>query len=151
MIFPASLLRQGLLSQSGGIGVGQSLYVGKYITVEGDQDSTNLQTGSLRVKGGIAVSKTALIRDLNVMNTLKLPDGHMEINGKIVVNEGTKAKENIKSNLLQVNGNVGVLGNSIFNNNLLVQGNNGLSGVSLLPSGGGGGGASLFEHARCFH
>ena len=59
----------------------------------------------------------------------------MEINGKIVVNKGTKAKENVKSNLLQVNGNVGVLGNSIFNNNLLVNGNNGLSGVSLLPSG----------------
>ena len=28
------------------------MYVGKYIQVEGDQDSTNLQTGSLRVKGG---------------------------------------------------------------------------------------------------
>ncbi len=133
---PSQSSKTGSFVTKGGIGIGQSLYVGKYITVEGDQDSTNLQTGSLRVKGGIAVSKTALIRDLKVMNTLKLPDGHMEINGKIVVNEGTKAKENVKSNLLQVNGNVGVLGNSIFNNNLLVQGNNGLSGVSLLPSGG---------------
>ena len=94
---PSQSPKTGSLVTNGGIGIGQSLYVGKYIQVEGDQDSTNLQTGSLRVKGGIAVSKTALIRDLNVMNALKLPDGHMEINGKIVVNKGTKAKENVKA------------------------------------------------------
>merc|ERR1711991_142828 len=133
---PSQSSKTGSFVTSGGIGVGQSIYVGKHIEVEGDEDSTDLNSGSLRVKGGIAVSKSASIQNLNVMNTLKLPDGHLEVNGKVVVNEGPNAKKNGRSNLLQVNGDVSIVGRSVLSNNVLVQGNGGLSGVSLLPSGG---------------
>ena len=135
MTVPASHRRQALLSRAEASVSGQSIYVGKHIEVEGDEDSTDLNSGSLRVKGGIAVSKSASIQNLNVMNTLKLPDGH-QVNGKVVVNEGPNAKKNVRSNLLQVNGDVSIVGRSVLSNNLLVQGKRWFGGVSLLPSGG---------------